>query len=216
MMASDSVEASQPEIATCPGARISQVVLTKIEIPIQASAAASAVSGVSSEGFHTTVSPHTSATAEFHAQTAVECALQLHPHVKDRIGDIAKQLQVRALHHSVFGDVGDDVPRTAFAIKAFQHLPQIATVGLPAAAAQPPAAVLELHIQADGHAIAVFGDGARLILSVKATGDRIAIENALGTGDHRAEPPPSSAAWAPPPPTPPRCAPWANRCAASR
>ena len=31
---------------------------------------ASAVSGVSSEGFHTTVSPHTSATAVFHAQTA--------------------------------------------------------------------------------------------------------------------------------------------------
>ncbi|CFS23892.1 Uncharacterised protein [Mycobacterium tuberculosis] len=31
---------------------------------------ASAVNGVSSEGFHTTVSPQTSATAVFHAQTA--------------------------------------------------------------------------------------------------------------------------------------------------
>ena len=29
-----------------------------------------AVNGVSSEGFHTTVSPHTSATAAFHAHTA--------------------------------------------------------------------------------------------------------------------------------------------------
>lgn len=28
--------------------------------------------------------------AEFHAQTAVECAMQLHPQVKDRIGDIEK------------------------------------------------------------------------------------------------------------------------------
>src|SRR5207248_503623 len=28
--------------------------------------------------------------AEFHAQTAVECAMQLHPLVKDRIDDIAK------------------------------------------------------------------------------------------------------------------------------
>jgi 2-methylcitrate dehydratase len=28
--------------------------------------------------------------AEFHAQTAVECAMQLHPRVKDRLGDIAK------------------------------------------------------------------------------------------------------------------------------
>jgi len=28
--------------------------------------------------------------AEFHAQTAAECAMQLHPKVKDRIGDIAK------------------------------------------------------------------------------------------------------------------------------
>jgi 2-methylcitrate dehydratase len=28
--------------------------------------------------------------AEFHAQTAAECALQLHPHVKDRISDIDK------------------------------------------------------------------------------------------------------------------------------
>ncbi len=28
--------------------------------------------------------------AEFHAQTAVECALQLHPQVKDRLGDIRK------------------------------------------------------------------------------------------------------------------------------
>lgn len=31
---------------------------------------ASAVNGASSEGFHSTVSPHTSATAVFHAQTA--------------------------------------------------------------------------------------------------------------------------------------------------
>ncbi len=31
---------------------------------------ASAVNGVSSDGFHTTVSPHTSATAVFHAHTA--------------------------------------------------------------------------------------------------------------------------------------------------
>lgn len=28
--------------------------------------------------------------AEFHSQTAVECAMQLHPHVKERIGDIRK------------------------------------------------------------------------------------------------------------------------------
>jgi hypothetical protein len=28
--------------------------------------------------------------AEFHAQTAVECAMQLHPHVKERLSDIAK------------------------------------------------------------------------------------------------------------------------------
>ena len=28
--------------------------------------------------------------AEFHAQTAVECAMQLHPHVKERLGDITK------------------------------------------------------------------------------------------------------------------------------
>ncbi len=28
--------------------------------------------------------------AEFHAQTAVECAMQLHPHVKDRLDDITK------------------------------------------------------------------------------------------------------------------------------
>jgi len=28
--------------------------------------------------------------AEFHAQTAVECAMQLHPHVRERLGDIAK------------------------------------------------------------------------------------------------------------------------------
>jgi 2-methylcitrate dehydratase len=28
--------------------------------------------------------------AEFHAQTAVECAFQLHPHVRDRLGDIER------------------------------------------------------------------------------------------------------------------------------
>ena len=28
--------------------------------------------------------------AEFHAQTAAECAMQLHPHVKDRIGEISR------------------------------------------------------------------------------------------------------------------------------
>jgi len=28
--------------------------------------------------------------AEFHAQTAVECAMQLHPHVRERLSDIAK------------------------------------------------------------------------------------------------------------------------------
>ena len=42
---------------------------------------------------------------------------------------------------AVLGDVGDDEPRTSLSVKAFQHLPQIAAVGLPAAAAQPVPAV---------------------------------------------------------------------------
>ena len=32
--------------------------------------------------------------AEFHSQTAAECAMQLHPHVKERIGDI-KRITIR-------------------------------------------------------------------------------------------------------------------------
>ena len=38
---------------------------------------------------------------------------------------------------AVLGDVGDDVARAAVALKAFEHLPQVAAVGVPAAAAQP-------------------------------------------------------------------------------
>ena len=47
---------------------------------------------------------------------------------------------------AVLGDVGDDEARTPFAVKAIEHLPQIAAVGLPAAAPEPMVAVDNLHI----------------------------------------------------------------------
>src|SRR3984957_21267547 len=65
------------------------------------------------------------------------------------LGDGAQQVEIGSGQGAVFSDVGDDEPRTAFAIKAFQHFPQLSAVGLPAAAAQPVIAVDDLHIEAD-------------------------------------------------------------------
>ena len=73
-------------------------------------------------------------------------------------GDTGQQLEVRPVERAVLGDVGDDEARTAFAVKAFQHLPQVTAVGLPAAAAQPVLAVDDLDVQPDGHLVAVLGD----------------------------------------------------------
>ena len=75
-----------------------------------------------------------------------------------RSATLRQQVEVRTVQRAVLGDVGDDEPRTALAVKAFQHLPQIAAVGLPAAAAQPVLAVDDLHVQADGDLVAVLGD----------------------------------------------------------
>ena len=46
--------------------------------------------------------------AEFHAQTAVECAMQLHPQVKDRLADIAK-ITIRT-HESAIRIIDKKVP----------------------------------------------------------------------------------------------------------
>src|SRR5699024_7586225 len=83
-----------------------------------------------------------------------------------RRGDVAKQLQVRAGQGAVLGDVGDHEARAALGIEALQHLPQVAAVGDPAAAAQAPLALELADVQADGHAIAVAADNLRAPLRV--------------------------------------------------
>ena len=74
------------------------------------------------------------------------------------LGDGAQQVEVRSGQRAVFGDVGDDEPRTTFAVKAFQHFPQVSAVGLPAAAAQPVITVDDLHVQTYRDFVAVVGD----------------------------------------------------------
>src|SRR5689334_19972189 len=51
-------------------------------------------------------------------------------------GDRGEQLQIRPGQGAVLGDVGDHIPGTPLTLKAVQHLPQIAPVGLPAATAE--------------------------------------------------------------------------------
>ena len=51
-------------------------------------------------------------------------------------------------------------------VKAFQHFPQVAAVGLPAAAAQPVLAVDDLDVQPDGDLVAVLGDHPRAPLRI--------------------------------------------------
>ena len=58
-----------------------------------------------------------------------------------RSATLASRSRLGPLQRAVLGDVGDDEARTSFSVKAFQHRPQIAAVGLPAAAAQPVLAV---------------------------------------------------------------------------
>src|ERR1700728_716765 len=65
------------------------------------------------------------------------------------LSDRAKQFEVGPGQRAVLGDIGDDEPRTSFAVKAFQHFPQISAVGLPTAAPQPMITVDNLHVQAD-------------------------------------------------------------------
>ena len=48
-----------------------------------------------------------------------------------------QRFEIGTAQCAVLGDVGDDEPRTPFAVKAFQHAPHVAAVGLPAAAPQP-------------------------------------------------------------------------------
>ena len=67
---------------------------------------------------------------------------------------------------AVLGDVGDDEPRTSLFVKAFQNRPQISAVGLPATAAQPVLTVDDLHVEPDGHLVAVLGDRAGAPLGV--------------------------------------------------
>src|SRR5277367_5711676 len=73
------------------------------------------------------------------------------------LGDRAQQAEVRPGQGAVLGYIGDDESRTPFAVKAFQHFPQIAAVGLPAAAPQSVVAVDDLHVQADRDLVAVLG-----------------------------------------------------------
>ena len=73
-----------------------------------------------------------------------------------RGADLAEQLQVRALQRAVLGDVGDDVAGAALGVEAGEGLVQLAALLGPAAGGQPGAA----HVEADGDAVAVLGDGA--------------------------------------------------------
>src|SRR5215218_9537932 len=57
------------------------------------------------------------------------------------LGDLGEQFEVGTVQRAVLGDIGDDESRTVFAVKAFQHFPQVATIGLPAAATEPVLAV---------------------------------------------------------------------------
>mgnify|MGYP002651200757 CR=1 FL=1 len=70
-----------------------------------------------------------------------------------------EQVDVRALQGAVLAHVGDDVAGAPLAVKAIEHLPQVAAVGDPAAAAQTPLSVDELDVESDGDAVAVLGDG---------------------------------------------------------
>src|SRR6516165_4860534 len=66
------------------------------------------------------------------------------------IGHGGQQVEIGAAQRAVLGDIGDHEPRTSLSVKAFQHFPQIAPVGLPAAPAQPVLAgwiaLVELHV----------------------------------------------------------------------
>ena len=64
--------------------------------------------------------------------------------------------EVRALEHAVLGDVGDDVARAALGVEAGERLPQVAALPGPAPGGEGGAA----HVEADGHPVAVLGDGA--------------------------------------------------------
>ncbi len=77
-----------------------------------------------------------------------------------RSATLDEQLEVGPGQRAVLGDVGDDEPRASLLVKAFQHRPQVAAVGLPAASAQPVLAVDDLHVQPHGHLVAVLGDDA--------------------------------------------------------
>src|SRR3984885_10689833 len=74
------------------------------------------------------------------------------------LGDGAQQVEIGSGQGAVFGDIGDDETRTAFAVKAFQHFPQVAAVGLPAAPPQPVITVDDLHVQTYRDFVAVIGD----------------------------------------------------------
>ena len=74
--------------------------------------------------------------------------------------------EVRALEHAVLGDVGDDVAGAALGVEPRQRLPQVAALAGPAAGGQRGAA----HVEADGHPVAVLGDGPGRPLGVLERG----------------------------------------------
>lgn len=73
-------------------------------------------------------------------------------------GYVAKQIDVRALQSAVLADIGDDETCSTFRIEALENLPEVASVGDPAAAAQAPVALFIADVQADSDAVTIFSD----------------------------------------------------------
>src|SRR5271166_604347 len=106
------------------------------------------------------------------------------------IGDTSQQVKIRATQGAVLADIGDDEPRTSLAVKAFQHVPQVAAIGLPAAPAQPVfaawIALVDLHVQADGDLVPVLGDHPSAPLRV-FQGGRSEVDPGAAGGQRRGQ-----------------------------
>src|SRR5699024_96924 len=75
-----------------------------------------------------------------------------------RRGNLAQQLDIRAVQHAVTGDIGDNQAGHALGVEALEDLPQVAAVAGPATAAQAPLTVDLTGVQADSDLISVLLD----------------------------------------------------------
>ena len=92
--------------------------------------------------------------------------------------DLGQELRVRAGEHAVLRDVGDDVAGTALAVETRQRLPQVAALAGPTPRGERRTA----HVETDGDAVAVFGDGGSRPLGV-LEGSRAEVHAATSRGE---------------------------------